>query len=195
MIVHPHAQQHVAPPFPQPQYQPPWQPPRRKSWARRHKFLTSLGALAAAIIVIVIAAAASSSGGKPDTAALAACTSHRAISSRQWLQVVKDPGAAKGECLTVYGEVSQFDSVTGDSVFRAQAGGVKATPSFGFVNYPTNALFDGDAKMLGVLVENDLFTAQVTVAGSQSYDTTLGGQTTVPVFRVDSVTRTGHLGS
>lgn len=187
---------------PQPQFQPQqpmyqqWQPPKRRSWIRRHKIVTSLGALAALVIVIVIAVAASSNGRtSPAVASLAACTSHHAVSSRQWLEIVKDPGAAKGQCVTVYGEVSQFDSVTGDSVFRGQAGGVKAATSLGFASYPTNALFDGDAKALGVLVQDDLFTAQVTVAGSQSYDTTLGGKTTVPVFRVDSVTRTGHLGT
>ena len=41
----------------------------------------------------------------------------------------------------------------------------------------------------------DLFTAQVTVEGAKSYETTLGGSTTAPLLRVDSVKQTGHLGS
>lgn len=185
-------------PYGQPQYRQPyaappqWQPPRRRSWPRRHWLLTSF--LAAALIVVIAIAAAANSKKGPDTSALAACTSHHDVSSRQWLAIAKDPDAAKGQCITVYGEVTQFDSATGDATFRAQAGGVSAEPQFGFVDYPTNALFDGDAGALGVLVQDDLFTAQVTVAGSQTYDTQIGGQTTVPVFRVDSVTRTGHLG-
>lgn len=173
---------------------PRWEPPRRRRWVARHKILTGFIAGTGALVLIVIVAVASASPG-PDTAALAACASHHAISSRQWLQVAKDPGAAKGQCITVYGEVTQFDSVTGNGTFRAQAGGVKAPVSFGFADYPTNALFDGDGKVLGSLVEGDLFTAKVTVAGSQTYKTQIGGSTTVPVFRVDSVERTGHLGS
>lgn len=173
---------------------PQWQPPRKRSWVARHKVLTGVLSGAAVLVAGVIAIAASSGSG-PDTASLAACTSHHAVSSRQWLQVTKDPEAAKGQCITVYGEVTQFDSVTGDGTFRAQAGGTKASTSFGFANYPTNALFDGGAAQLGALVQDDLFKASATVAGSQTYNTTLGGSTTVPVFRVDSITRTGHLGN
>jgi hypothetical protein len=181
---------------PQPPYppQPQYQPPRRRSWLRRHWLLSSFAGVIVIVIAIVAAVATSSHGPtSPAVASLAACTSHHPVTGRQWLQVTKDPDAAKGQCITVYGEVTQFDSVTGDSVFRAQAGGAKVAPEFGFVNYPTNALFDGSASQLSTLVQGDLFTAQVTVAGSQSYDTQIGGRTTVPVFRVDSVSRTGHL--
>lgn len=178
---------------PPPQYQPYYPPPKR-SWARRHKILTTL-ITGGTVLVAGIIAIAASSGSGPDTASLAACASHHALSSRQWLEVAKDPAAAKGQCITVYGEVTQFDSVTGDATFRAQAGGAKAAVTFGIASYPTNALFDGNGKMLAALVQDDLFKANVTVAGSQTYNTTLGGTTTVPVFRVDSVTRTGHLGT
>ncbi|HXJ26561.1 MAG TPA: hypothetical protein VNH17_12710 [Streptosporangiaceae bacterium] len=176
-----------------PPYAPP--PPRR-SWIRRHKFLTALLAVIAVLIVAVVLSSIGSGGsGAPSTTGLAGCSSHHAVSARQWLQIAKDPDAARGQCITVYGEVTQFDADTGPSEFRADAGGVRQEPAYGYVSYPTNTLFGGDAKMLGSLVEGDLFTAEVTVAGAQSYDTQIGGSTTAPALRVDSVKRTGHLSS
>ena len=197
---------------PQPPYVPrplqqPWEPPRRKSWVRRHKAVTALlsaGALAVALIAFAVAASlgsrTASAGSAPQAGVAAApapvtCRSHHAVTDREWLQIVKDPAAAKGECIVVYGHVTQFDAVTGDSAFRAQAGGVNVAAVYGFANYPTNTLFEGDAKTLGALVQGDLFTAQVTVEGAKSYETTLGGSTTAPLLRVDSVKQTGHLGS
>jgi hypothetical protein len=65
----------------------------------------------------------------------------------------------------------------------------------GYVSYPTNTVLDGDAGALSPVVENDLFTAKVTVTGSLSYDTQIGGSTTVPELQVDSITVTGHASS
>lgn len=178
-----------------PRYQPPqqpWQPPKRKPWVRRHKVLTSLlcgGVLVVA--VVVVAAARSAPGAK--VADLAACTSHKAVSAHDWELVAKSPDAHKGECLTLYGEVTQADSVTGDSLVRASVGGALVKPQFGFVSYPTNVIVAAHDGNLASLVQGDLFTMQVTVAGSQQYETALGGKTTVPLLRADSVTRTGHL--
>jgi hypothetical protein len=38
------------------------------------------------------------------------------------------------------------------------------------------------------VVTNDQFKAEVTVGGSFSYDTQIGGNTTVPVLQIDSIT-------
>lgn len=181
-----------AQPYRAPSQWVPSPPPKRKSWVRRHKILTCL-IVGAAVLIVIIAAATGLGARKLAAASLAACTSHHAVTERQWLQITKDPDAAKGQCVTVYGQVTQFDSVTGDNAFRAQAGGVTVSTAFGVAAYPTNTLFEGDGAALSALVQGDLFTAQVTVAGTKSYDTTLGGSTTAPLLRVDSVTRTGHL--
>lgn len=177
---------------------PRYEPPKRKSWPMRHKFLTFFTFPALVIVMIIIVAVASSGGspGSSQTADLAACTSHHAVSAEQWAQIAKDPGAWKGQCVTVYGQIIQFDDNTGPSSFRAEAGGRHVAPSYGFVNYPTdNVIFNGDEAKLKPLVEGDLFTAEVTVGGSTTYDTAMGGSTSAPVLRVDSITKTGHLDS
>lgn len=188
------------------QYPPPpgWQPPpgyeirKRRSWPRRHWFLTFVAFPMLAIVVIIVIAVAASSGspGSSQLSGLAACETHHTVSSEEWAQIAKDPASYRGQCITVYGQVIQFDDNTGPGSFRAEAGGQHVAPQFGFVDYPTsNALFDGDAATLKPIVQDDLFTAQVTVAGSATYDTAIGGSTSAPVFRVDSVTKTGHLDS
>jgi|GEM_PF-2397792 len=143
------------------------------------------------------------SGGTSDSPAtdtitqpsLPPCTSYQAIDAQTWLEVVKDPDSYKGKCYTVYGEVTQFDAATGTSDFRADVGGVQQTPSYGFVNYPTNTVLVGDPTTLKDVVNQDLFTANVMVLGSYSYTTSLGGQLTVPQLQVDSITVTGSLSS
>jgi hypothetical protein len=126
----------------------------------------------------------------------APAVTYRALTARTWAQIAKDPDAHAGETCIVYGEVTQFDAATGQSAFRADVGGVRQYPDdIGYVSYPTNTVLDGDAGTLSPVVENDLFTAKVTVTGSLSYDTQIGGSTTVPELQVDSITVTGHAGS
>lgn len=118
---------------------------------------------------------------------------YHALTSREWAQIAKDPDAHAGETYIVYGEVTQFDAATGDSAFRADVGGTRQyTDSIGSVDYPTNTVLDGDAGTLGPVVEKDLFTAKITVTGSLSYDTQIGGSTTVPELQIDKITVTGH---
>jgi hypothetical protein len=132
----------------------------------------------------------------PATTAPAPKPVYRALTSRTWAQIAKDPDAHAGETYVVYGEVTQFDAATGQSAFRADVGGVRQYPDdIGFVDYPTNTVLDGDATELSPVVENDLFTAKVVVTGSLSYDTQIGGSTTVPELQVDSITVTGHASS
>jgi hypothetical protein len=126
----------------------------------------------------------------------AAAVTYRALTARTWAQIAKDPDAHAGETCIVYGEVTQFDAATGQSAFRADVGGVRQYPDdIGYVSYPTNTVLDGDAGTLSPVVENDLFTAKVTVTGSLSYDTQIGGSTTVPELQIDSITVTGHASS
>lgn len=61
--------------------------------------------------------------------------------------------------------MTQFDSGTGTSAFRANVDGIKHTPRYHFVDYPTNTMLSGDAAALSNVVQGDLFTAEVTVAG------------------------------
>lgn len=115
------------------------------------------------------------------------------LTERQWLKIAKVPDQYAGKGYIVYGHVTQFDSATGDDSFRADVGGVRKYPSYGYVDYDTNTMLTGDATMLSNLVEDDLFRAQVVVVGSYEYETTLGGSTTVPLLLVKSIKNLGSV--
>lgn len=169
-----------------------------------------VGVATAALLIVLAAAnsgstnqpaAASSSGKQPAAASnksaapAPACTTWPPISSRVWEETAKDPAGHTGQCMVVYGQVTQFDSATGTDTFRAAVGGVYQAPSDGFVDYQTNTVLTGNAAKLHDLVQGDLFTAKVHVTGSVSYDNQMGGGTTAPKLQVDSVKVTGHLSS
>jgi hypothetical protein len=118
---------------------------------------------------------------------------YKKISTRQWKLIAKSPDSHVGEHVIIYGKVTQFDSATGADAFRADVDGVKRRPSYGFVDYPTNVVLTGAEAALADLVEDDLFTARVTVTGSLSYDTQIGGSTTVPQLQVASIAVTGSV--
>lgn len=119
---------------------------------------------------------------------------YKKLTARAWAKIAKDPDAHIGEAITVHGTVTQFDAATGTDTFRANMDGIKHRPSYGFVDYPTNTLLTNVSGDVSDLVEDDLFTAKVLVLGSFSYDTQIGGTTTVPHLSVISLTTTGSVG-
>jgi hypothetical protein len=68
---------------------------------------------------------------------------------------------------------------------------VKHKVSYGFADYPMNTILATESADLGDIVQDDLFQAEVVVAGSLSYETTLGGSTTVPKLTVLKITVIG----
>ena len=113
--------------------------------------------------------------------------SYRTLSSRKFKLMAKDPDSYIGKTYVIYGEITQFDSATGTEAFRADTGPKKLRISYGYVDYEQNSFFYGDESDLDKLVEGDCFKAKVTVLGSYSYDTQAGGNTTVPMFQVESI--------
>lgn len=113
---------------------------------------------------------------------------HRAVSGRDWLLIAKSPDLHIGERITVYGHVTQFDTATGTSAFRASVDGVRHRRTY---EYETNTLLRGTAGQLADVVQGDMFRADVTVRGTYSYETTMGGTLTVPVLDVDAITVLG----
>jgi hypothetical protein len=113
-------------------------------------------------------------------------------SQREWAKVVKSPDKYVGMRYVIYGEMNQFDSATGDSAFLADSA-FKNTTEYGYFD-GQNTWFDGDSKKLEDFVEGDVFRATVTVTGSYSYDTQIGGNTTVPKVEISSIKRVGHNG-
>jgi hypothetical protein len=115
----------------------------------------------------------------------------RDITARDWALLAKNPGAHVGARVVVYGQVTQFDTATGTSAFRANVDGVVHKPRYGYVDYETNTMLTGTSTMFTDLVTDDLFRAEVTVSGSYSYETTMGGTMTVPKLEVTAVSVTG----
>lgn len=115
----------------------------------------------------------------------------KTITARDWAKIAKDPDAHKGETIVVYGQVTQFDSATGTDSFRANVDGVKHKVSYGYADYDTNTVLTSAGANLGDVVNRDLFRAEVVVVGSLSYDTSLGGSTTVPQLAVTKIDAIG----
>ena len=122
-----------------------------------------------------------------ETPAAPAKKTYKALSSRGFKLLAKDPDSYIGKTYLVYGEITQFDSATGTDAFRADTGPKKLRISYGYTDYSQNTILSGSENKLKKLVEGDCFTAKVTVLGSYSYDTQVGGNTTVPMFQVDSI--------
>jgi hypothetical protein len=105
-------------------------------------------------------------------------------------QLVKKPDSYIGDKYIIYGQVTQFDSATGDDSFLADTAH-RNTMRYGFFDGDNtmrygffdgdNTLLSGNAKQLDDLVEDDVFRASVTVLGDIDYDTQIGGNTAVPL--------------
>ncbi|MEU4551862.1 hypothetical protein [Micromonospora violae] len=110
--------------------------------------------------------------------------SYKTLSERQWKLIAKNPDGYLGKTYVVYGRVTQFDAATGTDSFRADVAHRRMAEEY---DYETNTILNGSESDLDNLVEDDIFRANVTVLGSFSYDTQIGGETTVALLRVDSI--------
>ncbi|MBU2668289.1 hypothetical protein KOI35_32735 [Actinoplanes bogorensis] len=134
---------------------------------------------------ITPAATTSAPMAPPTTkAAKAAPITFEKLTAREWKKVAKSPDDYLGDHYVVYGVVTQFDAATGSDSFRADVDGVRRASEY---DYDTNTMFVGESSVLADLVEDDRFTAKVTVLGSYDYETQIGGSTTVPQLHVVSV--------
>ncbi|MDT7725942.1 MAG: hypothetical protein QOI21_2518 [Actinomycetota bacterium] len=128
----------------------------------------------------------------PQSTTKPVATKPRRITAREWQLIAKNPDSHISERISIYGKVAQFDSATGTNGFRANVDGVVHPSEYGYVSYDTNTFLLGSESDLANLVEDDTFKADVTVLGSYSYGTQIGGNTTAPSLQVNSVTVTGH---
>ncbi|MFD9886753.1 hypothetical protein ACFWZT_35430 [Streptomyces alboflavus] len=85
----------------------------------------------------------------------------------------------------MYGVVTQADTATGTETIRADVDGIRHTYAY---EYPTNTILTGDAKAFAPVVADDVFVAKVEVSGTITYETQIGGETTVPELQVDTIT-------
>ncbi|GAB3267649.1 hypothetical protein GCM10027562_34080 [Arthrobacter pigmenti] len=115
--------------------------------------------------------------------------SYPGLSERELALLIKDPEDHVGDHFTVYSVVTQFDAATGECNFRANVAHDRLEETW---NYDENVMFvAGDAEEtcpeLDNVVEGDVVKVLATASGSMDYATQIGGNTTVPLFRVDQI--------
>ena len=114
---------------------------------------------------------------------------YRTVTDREYALIVKDPDSHVGEKVRVYGIVTQADAITGPTNLLADT---SATPSSEWYDFDTNTLVSAPGrKLFSQIVEDDIVTFYVEVVGSYSYDTQIGGNTTVPHLQANIATVTG----
>ncbi|WP_141136485.1 hypothetical protein [Rhodococcoides kyotonense] len=106
------------------------------------------------------------------------------ISERDYGILVRDPNAAKGRKLVVYGYVTQFDSITGPSTFRVETA---ANPGSNWYDFDHNTIVNFDPTVGANVIAEDIVTMYVEVVGTTTYDTTLGSSQTVPTLRANVI--------
>ena len=94
-----------------------------------------------------------------------------------YVQLVKDPDALKGKCITEKGQVFQYDTNTGLTSMLV------SIVDLGYNTWTDNVLIRlPNAAMGKGIYENDIIQVWGPIGGSYTYTTTLGGTATVPVI-------------
>lgn len=106
--------------------------------------------------------------------------SYKPLTEREFALLAKDPDAHKGELVAIYGEVTQFDAATGTEAFRADTGPLP--PDSGEYYLQNSLVSVQDPSTVAEVVEDDVLKMYVEVAGAHTYETQMGGETTVPLF-------------
>lgn len=111
---------------------------------------------------------------------------YKTLSKRAWQRLVKAPDRYSGKRYRIWACITQFDAATGEDSFLGQAS-YKKQPYW--YSDGDNAIFTGNANRLDSFVEDDIVWMQVESLGSFSYETQIGGNTTVPLFEVKAIKR------
>ncbi|MGA9677791.1 MAG: hypothetical protein WBR28_21950 [Mycobacterium sp.] len=110
---------------------------------------------------------------------------YNAISPHDYALMLKDPAAHMSEKIIVYGVVTQFDTATGRSGFRADTA---AEPQDDRYGYQQNTMIEAsDPSTLANVIQGDYVRMYVEVKGTDTYKTTIGGEQTVPKFGVNII--------
>lgn len=133
------------------------------------------------------AEAAAAAAAAAAEAALRDPATYSSISRRDWQLIEKDPDSHAGEKYIVYGHVTQADAATGTELFRADTGGAKAD----WYDYEVNTIVSADADLVSGVVTDDMVRLYVTIIGSFSYDTQIGGSTTAVAVSAGIIEVTG----
>ena len=115
-------------------------------------------------------------------------STYESVSPREFALMVKNPDSWAGRKIVVYGVITQFDAATGTTAFRADTGPAPVTDPY---DYDQNTFITAhDAGIVANIVEKDMVTMFVEVHGAYTYDTQIGGSTTVPSLLVNIIEMT-----
>lgn len=110
------------------------------------------------------------------------------LGTRDLAQITKNPDSHLGRQVQIYASITQFDAATGDCIFRGNTAYTNMADSW---DYEHNSLFMGEGgagcEVLSDFVADDEVFVLATVGPSFSYDTQIGGSTTVPTYLVDGI--------
>ncbi|MFB2573522.1 hypothetical protein [Micrococcus sp. IITD107] len=110
------------------------------------------------------------------------------LTARDLALITKDPDAHMGRQVQVYAHITQFDAATGDCIFRGNASQANMADTW---DYEHNSMFMAETgigcEALSDFVGDDQVHVLATVLMSMSYDTQIGGSTTVPVYQIDGI--------
>jgi hypothetical protein len=110
------------------------------------------------------------------------------LNARDLALISKNPDSHLGRQVKVYANITQFDAATGDCIFRGNTAHTNMADSW---DYEHNSLFMGEGGIgcepLTEYVADDEVLVLATVGPSFSYDTQIGGSTTVPTYFVDGI--------
>jgi hypothetical protein len=117
-------------------------------------------------------------------------STYKSINAREFALMVKNPDSWAGRKILVYGVVTQFDAATGTTAFRADTGPSPMTDPY---DYNHNTFITAhDSQMVANVVQGDMVTMFVEVQGAYTYDTQIGGSTTVPALLVNIIEPTNR---
>lgn len=118
--------------------------------------------------------------GAPDQASFVS------MDERGWALIAKDPDANAGTNVILFGTITQFDSATGNCAMLIKTSAVQKEMSYEYDQSVMGVSGDWDTQCptFDPLVEGDHVQLWATVNKSFSYDTQIGGNTTVPMVEV-----------
>lgn len=116
-------------------------------------------------------------------------STYEELDERTLAQIVKAPDDHLGRQVIVYGAITQLDAATGKCFVRIS---IADAPQDAWYDYEHNSVgFAGDGEsdcpVLDPFVADDEVKLWITIGGSISYETQIGGSTTVPAYLIDDV--------
>lgn len=117
-------------------------------------------------------------------------SSYKAVTSREWQLVAKNPDAHIGELYAIYGRVAQADTATGSYQMRVYTDGQQVET----YDFDINTIVRAGEASFSDVVEDDLVALWVKVTGSETYETTMGGEVTAPAVEANIIEVYGSSG-